>query len=129
MRHNIWPVLQVIIGVAGLSWGIYQSVQRKYEKEIHAAAIVEHVQRIYGLQQQINAHNAQIKLYDMELDSLQKVSDENRRLATYWRQDALKHRQDVDNLKTQINEVPVILGISDDEHIRFFFDWTTRHHP
>jgi len=125
MRYNIWPVLQVLIGIAGLSWGIYQHTQRQYEKEIHAASIVQKIQQVYNLQKQIDAHNKQNELYAIQLDSLQKASESNRKMAVFWRGEAGKGKSEIDNLKQQLNETPHIIDIDDSDHLDMFLKWTS----
>jgi type II secretory pathway pseudopilin PulG len=120
---RVWQIIGAVISIASLAWGIWSYVDKKTEAATSAATIIRQAQRIYDLQGQITAANKLVKTYQIEIDSLTKVSQDRLKASLQHKQTADRLRVEIEKLKSEQNEIT--LPVDDAGHIELFLDWTS----
>ena len=119
---RFWQVVGAIISIASLAWGIWSYVDKKTEAATSAATIIRQAQRIMDLQGQITAANKLIQTYQVEIDSLTKVSQDRLKTSLQHKQTADALKVEIEKLKSKQNEIT--LPIDDAGHIELFLKWS-----
>ncbi len=121
-----WQVIGVIVAVISIVFNVYQFVYHRAEKLIDTGRILRLTEQLYQSQVRENAARERMAEYEAEISQIQQAKQQHRLRAEHFRREAEKNAAMVEHYKKQINEIPIFPDMSDDEHFRFFLEWTGR---
>jgi hypothetical protein len=124
--ENFWRGMQVLIMIASLAFGIWQYIEKERYRitaEMAAGQAASMIGELFRLNAQLIIHKKNEASWAKERAELLETQKADRLQAEKYYQDAMIYKYETEKLKKQLDEI-VIINMDDDEHLRFFREWT-----
>ena len=126
-KRNIWQIIQAIVAVISLFYAVYKHTQTEIQKKIDAKTITRLTEDLIGARKLINTYNENFITAQISLDSIAPLL-----VLSAMKEDSLiklanKYKIISESQISELDENPMVIYISDDEHFDLFFLWTDRY--